>query len=123
MKVIKPGGDREVPRGVLGGAEISRATADAQNIYMGVFRVPAGGRSRPHFHANCESAVYMLRGQLLVRWGDNLEESVEIAPGDMVYVPPRETHVLENRSDEQDAEYVVARDAPHEDSVEVPWAR
>jgi uncharacterized RmlC-like cupin family protein len=123
MKVIKPGGDREVPRGVLGGAEISRATAGAQNIYMGVFRVPAGRRSRPHFHAHCESAVYMLSGRLLVRWGDNLEESVELEAGDLVYVPPQETHVLENRSDDADAEYVVARDAPQEDSVEVPWAR
>jgi uncharacterized RmlC-like cupin family protein len=122
MKVIKPGADREVPRGVLGGAEISQATAGANNIYMGVFRVPAGARSRPHYHANCESAVYMLSGTLLVRWGDNLEESVELSPGDLVYVPPRETHILENLSDSQAAEYVVARDAPNEDSVEVPWA-
>jgi uncharacterized RmlC-like cupin family protein len=122
MRVIKPGADREVPRGVLGGAEISQATAGATNIYMGVFRVPAGARSRPHYHANCESAVYMLSGNLLVRWGDNLEQSVELDPGDLVYVPPRETHILENLSDADAAEYVVARDAPHEDSVEVPWA-
>ena len=47
---------------------------------------------------------------------------VELEPGDLVYVPPRETHVLENLSDAEPAEYVVARDAPHEDSVEVPWA-
>jgi len=122
MRVIKPGADREVPRGVLGGAEISQATAGAHNIYMGVFRVPAGARSMAHYHANCESAVYMLSGHLLVRWGDNLERSVELDPGDLVYVPPRETHILENLSDSDAAEYVVARDAPHEDSVEVPWA-
>jgi uncharacterized RmlC-like cupin family protein len=122
MRVIKPGADREVPRGVVGGAEISQATAGAHNIYMGVFRVPAGARSRPHYHENCESAVYMLSGRLLVRWGDNLEESVDLEPGDLVYVPPRETHILENQSAADAAEYVVARDAPHEDSVEVPWA-
>jgi uncharacterized RmlC-like cupin family protein len=122
MKVIKPGEDREVPRGVLGGAEISQATAGATNIYMAVFRVPAGARSRPHYHANCESAVYMLSGRLLVRWGEHLEESVELERGDLVYVPPRETHILENLSDSDPAEYVVARDAPTEDSVEVPWA-
>jgi uncharacterized RmlC-like cupin family protein len=122
MKVVKPGADREVPRGVVGGAEISQATAGAFNIYMGVFRVPAGARSRPHYHANCESAVYMLSGELEVKWGDSLDESVKIGPGDMVYVPPRETHVLETLSDTEPAEYVVARDAPTEDSVEVPWA-
>lgn len=122
MRVVKPGADHDVPRGVVGGSEVSRATAGANHIFMGVFRVPAGGRSRPHYHAHCESAVYMLKGRLLVRWGDSLEEAVEIGPGDMVYVPPRETHLLENLSADEDAEYVVARDAPQEDSVEVPWA-
>src|SRR5690349_25072374 len=115
MKVIKPGPDREVPRGVVGGAEISQTTAGAHNIYMGVFRVPAGAQSRPHYHENCESAVYMLSGRLEVRWGDQLEETVEIGPGDMVYVPPRETHLLRNLSESDPAEYVVARDSPTED--------
>jgi uncharacterized RmlC-like cupin family protein len=123
MRVVKPTGEeRDVPRGVVGGSEISQATAGATNIYMGVFRVPAGARSRPHYHANCESAVYMLSGRLEVRWGDHLEETVRIEPGDMVYVPPRETHILLNLSDTEPAEYVVARDSPTEDSVEVPWA-
>jgi uncharacterized RmlC-like cupin family protein len=122
MRVVKPGGEREVPRGVLGGSEISQATAGASNIYMGVFRVPPGARSRPHYHEHCESAVYMLAGRLKVRWGDQLEQELLLEPRDLVYVPPRETHVLENLSESDPAEYVVARDSPHEDSVEVPWA-
>lgn len=122
MKVIKPTEDREVPRGVLGGAEISQSTAGAHNIYMGHFRVPAGMRSRPHYHEGCESAVYMLSGRLRVRWGDRLEQDLELEPGDLVYVPPRETHVLENVSADEAAEYVVARDSPQEDAVVVPWA-
>jgi uncharacterized RmlC-like cupin family protein len=123
MKVVKPSEtDRDVPRGVVGGAEISQATTNATNIYMGVFRVPGGAQSRPHYHENCESAVYMLSGALEVRWGDHLEETVTIGTGDMVYVPPRETHILRNLSDSEPAEYVVARDSPTEDSVEVPWA-
>ena len=123
MRVVKPSEvDRDVPRGVVGGSEISQATTGAVNIYMGLFRVPPGARSRPHYHEGCESAVYMLRGDLEVRWGDHLEQEVRIGPGDMVYVPPRETHILVNRSDSEPAEYVVARDSPTEDSVEVPWA-
>jgi uncharacterized RmlC-like cupin family protein len=122
MKVIKPGPDREVPRGVVGGAEISQATAGARNIYMALFRVPAGAQSRPHYHEGCESAVYMLAGSLRVRWGDRLENEFTLEPGDLVYVPPRETHVLENVSASEPAEYVVARDSPHEDAVVVPWA-
>ena len=63
MKLVKPGPEHEVPRGILGGSEISQATAGATNIYMARFRVPAGARSRPHYHANCESALYMLAGR------------------------------------------------------------
>jgi uncharacterized RmlC-like cupin family protein len=122
MRVVKPGADREVPRGVVGGSEISQATAGARNIYMAVFRVPAGTQSRPHYHEGCESAVYMLSGTLRVRWGDHLEHELLLEPRDLVYVPPRETHVLENVSDSEPAEYVVARDSPHEDAVVVPWA-
>jgi uncharacterized RmlC-like cupin family protein len=123
MKVVKPAADRSVPRGVVGGAEISQATAGASNIYMGVFRVPPGARSRPHYHENCESAVMMLSGSLVVRWGDRLEHDVRLEPRDMVYVPARETHVLENLSETEPAEYVVARDSPTEDAVVVPWAQ
>ena len=55
-----------------------------------------GAQSRPHYHENCESAVYMLSGSLRVKWGDHLEQELTLEPGDLVYVPPRETHVLEN---------------------------
>ena len=122
MKLIKPGPDHEVPRGIVGGAEISQATAGAHNIYMGRFRVPAGARSRPHYHEGCESALYMLSGSVRIRWGDELEQQLEVTPGDMLYVPPRVTHIVENVSDSEPAEYVVARDSPTEDAVVVPWA-
>ena len=122
MKVVKPGEDRDVPRGVVGGAEVSQATTGASNIYMGIFRVPPAARSRPHYHENCESACYMLSGQMIVRWGDRLEQEIVLEPGDMLYVPPRETHILENPSNDVPAEYVVARDSPTEDAVIVPWA-
>ena len=122
MRLIKPGPDHETPRGIVGGAELSQVTAGARNIYMGRFRVPAGARSRPHYHENCESALYMLSGRIEIQWGDHLEERVLVEPGDMLYVPPRQTHIVRNLSDSEAAEYVVARDSPTEDSVEVPWA-
>jgi len=122
MKVVKPGDDHEVPKGVVGNSEISQATAGASNIYMAVFRVPPGTQSRPHYHADCESALYMISGSIRVKWGDHLEHEVVVEPRDLMYVPPRETHIVENVSDSDPAEYVVARDSPQEDAVVVPWA-
>jgi uncharacterized RmlC-like cupin family protein len=123
MRVVKPGPDRETPRGLVGGAEVSQATVDAVNIYMGRDSVPPGSRSRPHYHDGCESALYMLSGGIRILWGDHLEHSLELEAGDMLYVPPRVTHVVENVSDREAADYVVARDSPHEDAVVVPWAQ
>jgi uncharacterized RmlC-like cupin family protein len=123
MKLVKPTGqERDVPRGVVGGVEVSQATAGAHNIYMGVFRVPPGSRGRPHYHDNCESALYMISGAIEIRFGDRLEESLRVEAGDLLYVPPRETHTVTNLSDTEPAQYVVARDSPTEDSVEMPWA-
>ena len=62
----------------------------------------------------------MLSGSIEIRFGDQLEESLIVEAGDMLYVPPRETHTVANTSETEPAEYVVARDSPTEDSVEVP---
>jgi uncharacterized RmlC-like cupin family protein len=120
VKASEP--ERDVPRGVVGGAEVSQATAGAINLYMAVFRVPPGTRGRPHYHDACESALYMISGSIEIRFGDDLEQTLQVDPGDLLYVPPRETHTVRNLSDSEPAEYVVARDSPTEDSVEVPWA-
>ena len=123
MKLVKPSAqEREVPRGVLGTAEVSHETAGSSNIFMGRFRVPAGAESRPHYHAKAESALLMLSGQLVIRYGDDFEETLTVEPGEMLYVKPNETHLLRNPSETEPAEYVVARDSAMDDSVEVPWS-
>src|SRR5215212_6351110 len=70
VKVVKPGPEHGTARGVVGGSEVSAETVGARGLFMGVFRVPPGGRSRPHFHAGCESACYMLSGQMRISWGE-----------------------------------------------------
>jgi uncharacterized RmlC-like cupin family protein len=123
MKLVKPSGEeRELPRGVLGGAEVSQATAGSSNIFMGVVRVPAGTESRPHYHAKAESALLMLAGALEIRYGDDFRETLTVGPGEMLHVKPNETHLLRNPSDTEVAEYVVARDSAMDDTVEVPWS-
>jgi uncharacterized RmlC-like cupin family protein len=123
MKLVRPTAEeRELPRGVLGGMEVSQATTGASNIFLGRIRVPAAAESRPHYHAKAESALYMISGRMEVRYGDGFEESLTVEAGDMLYVPPNETHLLRNPSEADPAEYVVARDSAMDDSVEVPWS-
>ena len=123
MKVVKPSEDRDVPRGVVGGAEISQATTGATNIYMGVFRVPPGARSRPHYHENCESAVYMLSGALEVRWGDHLEQKVVSSAAATSSTCPRARRTSSRTSPTPSRPSTSSRATRRtEDSVEVPWA-
>ena len=122
MRLIKPGPDREVPRGIVGGAEISQTTADALNIYMGRFRVPAGARSRPHYHEGCESALYMLTGSVRILWGDRLEQQPLSSPGTCSTCPPRVTHVVENVSDSEAGGLRCGAGLAAGGPVVVPWA-
>jgi uncharacterized RmlC-like cupin family protein len=89
---------------------------------MGIFRV-AGGGARPAALPRQlrERALHAL-GAIEIRWATSSRQSVVVEAGDMLYVPPRETHTVQNVSDSEPAEYVVARDRRTEDSVEVPWA-
>ena len=87
---------------VVDGARRGLAGDDRGREHLhGRLQVPRGAQSLPHYHADCESAVYMLPGRLNVRWGEGLEHAVSLEPGDMFYVPPRETHLLENPSEDE----------------------
>ena len=115
--------ERELPRGVVGGAEISQATDRRPQHLHGP--LPRARRARGRGRTTTRTArarCYMLRGAIEIRWGDQLEQSVGSSAGDMLYVPPRETHIVATCPTTEPAEYVVARDSPTEDSVEVPWA-
>ena len=65
VKLVKPSDDeRDVPRGVVGGSEISQATTGAHNIYMGIFRVPRRvARPAPLPRQLRERALHALRAR------------------------------------------------------------
>ncbi len=67
---------------------------------MGTSTVPAGLRSSPHTHTNCESALYVLSGHGQFLAGQALERSYGIAGGDFIYVPPGAPHCVVNDGEE-----------------------
>jgi quercetin dioxygenase-like cupin family protein len=63
------------------------------------------GRSNPrHCHDNCEEVLYLLQGQLTHSFGD---ESIDMAAGDTLVVPPGVMHNAINTGD-TDADIIVA---------------
>ena len=99
-------------------AGVSEALVGAEGIHMALATIPPGCASSPHYHVNCESAIYVLRGTGRFLVGPNLDRSLPIGPGDFIYVPPDAVHQPVNDSLSEPLDLLVARNAPVEIVVE-----
>ena len=119
-KVIHPGDlEVEVKSGSMTRlAGVSQGLVGSTGIHLAVATIPPGCASSPHYHVNCESAIYVVRGNGRFLTGKNLEIPLSINPGDFIYVPPDAVHQPVNDGTEP-MELIVARNAPVEVVVEV----
>ena len=53
----------------------------------------------PHFHADGETAVYVVSGEADVWHGPGLGKRSAVRAGDFIYVPPGTPHLAVNRGD------------------------
>jgi uncharacterized RmlC-like cupin family protein len=73
--------------------------------------IPPGTRGLPHFHAGCESAIFVVSGEADVWHGTGLVQRSAVRAGDFVYLPPGTPHLAVNRG-EVTSIAVVARTDP-----------
>ena len=99
-------------------AGVSQALGGAEGIHLAIATIPPGCASSPHYHVNCESAIYVSKGKGRFLTGKRLEKSLDIAAGDFIYVPPDSVHQPVNDSLSETMELIVARNAPVEIVVE-----
>ncbi len=99
-------------------AGVSQALGGAEGIHLAIATIPPGCASSPHYHVNCESAIYVSKGQGRFLTGVHLEKSLDISEGDFIYVPPDSVHQPVNDSLSESMELIVARNAPVEIVVE-----
>ena len=99
-------------------AGVSERLVGTNGIHLALATLPPGCASSPHYHVNCESAIYVVRGRGRFLSGKGLEVSLSIGPGDFIYVPPRAVHQPVNDSVTEPLELVVARNTPTEIVVE-----
>ncbi len=88
---------------------IGAKTVGAKSIWVGPVRVDKGVRSGPHHHGEVESAIYIISGHARFRYGERLENVVEAAPGDFIFVPPYVVHQEINASGDEPVEMIVSR--------------
>ncbi len=109
--------------GMLREAGVSQATTGAQSIWSGYVSTPPGMKSGVHHHGDCESAIYIISGRVRFSWGEQLQHSAEVGPGDFLYVPPMEVHMEENLSDREPVELLVSRGCTEMLVINVPDPR
>jgi uncharacterized RmlC-like cupin family protein len=121
-RVVRAGAAAEGATGLSYAAGISAETVGAARLCLQRLTIPPGGRARAHLHADHESAIYVVSGEVVTWFGERLEESVVTRAGDFLYVPPGVPHIPVNASDTEPAEAIVARTDPkaHESVVPLP---
>lgn len=92
---------------------ISQESVGSSGICMHLLTIPPGGRAKAHKHATHETAIYMLEGTAVMFWGEQLENRMETAAGEIVYIPADMPHLPFNPFDVP-ARAVIARTDPHE---------
>ena len=93
---------------------VSGELTGSRNVFMTRLRIPPGMRSTPHAHTNCETAMFVLAGPVVMRHGARLEHEHLAESGDFLHVPADAPHQLINPSADQAAEVVLCRDASEE---------
>ena len=115
-KVIKSDGlEVEISSGSMTRlAGVSQGLVGAEGIHLAVANIPPGCASSPHHHVNCESAIYVSKGEGRFLTGPNLTTSLEIKAGDFIYVPQGSVHQPINDSSTEIMELIVSRNKPEE---------
>ena len=93
---------------------ISQQTTGAKGLSMNIVVIPPGSSPKPHYHKDFETAIYLLKGRVETRFGENLKESILNEEGDFVYIPPGVPHKPINLSETETALAIVSRNDPNE---------
>jgi uncharacterized RmlC-like cupin family protein len=112
-RLVRPSGTYDGKQGLTYFEGIAAQTVGSSAICMHLLTIPPGGRAKVHLHENHETAIYILDGEAITLWGDNLEERTELRGGDLFYIPAGVPHLPVNIS-KAPVSAIIARTDPNE---------
>lgn len=120
--LVEAGEAAEGRTGVTYEAGISATSVGASGLCLQLASLPPGARARAHQHDEHESAAYVIEGEMVIRFGERLDEKLVARPGDFLYIPSGVPHLVLNGSDTEPAVAVLARtdSSEQEDVTELP---
>jgi uncharacterized RmlC-like cupin family protein len=112
-RVIRPDDNTQIGKqGTSFTAGISAATVGAQRLCLHRLIIPPGGHARPHLHAAHETALYIMTGESVCWYGEDLREMVVARAGDFLYIPAGTPHFPANVSLAEPCVALAARTDP-----------
>lgn len=94
-------------------AGVAAETVGSRGICMHLLTVPPGARAKAHLHEGHETAIYVLSGDSITIFGDQLQYAQRAKAGDLVYIPAGVPHMPVNLTNEP-ISAVIARTDPNE---------
>lgn len=113
-RVIRAAESYEGKQGPRYTGGVSAESAGSRRLWLGLITVPPGGRTKAHYHAEHETAIYVLSGESEMWSGPELADHHLAGPGDYIYIPAGVPHVAANRSQTEPLIGVAARTDPNE---------
>ena len=113
-RVIRSAETYEGKQGPSYAGGVSAESVGAQAIWLGMVTMAPGSRTKAHYHADHETAFYVLSGECDLWYGDALAEHEVARAGDYLYIPAGVPHVAVNRSRTEAFVVVGGRTDPNE---------
>src|SRR5262245_58398408 len=107
--------DTVIESGMSGPTGMGRATAfdfactGGRETWIGAVILQPDSKTGAHHHGRHEVAVYVVKGRGQIRWGERLEFTSEVNPGDFAYFAPYVPHQELNLSNDATLDFVVVR--------------
>jgi uncharacterized RmlC-like cupin family protein len=112
-RLVRPSDTYDGKQGLTYFEGIASETVGSRAICMHLLTIPPGGRAKVHLHRDHETAIYILQGEAITLWGDNLEERTDLRGGDLFYIPAGVPHLPVNIGNAP-VSAVIARTDPNE---------
>jgi len=113
-RVVKAGDPFVGKQGLSYAPAVSAETVAARGLHMQLLTIPPGGRAKAHKHEAHETAIYVLKGEGRMWWGERLEHHLVSPAGSFVYIPANVPHLPYNPSATETCVAVIARTDPNE---------
>ena len=110
---FRPGEAYDGKQGFRYVAGISAESAGSRGICMHLLTIQPGDRAKAHLHEGHETAIYALKGESEMWYGEQLQHHMVVREGEMLYIPPGVPHLPMNRS-HAPCTVVIARTDPNE---------